>query len=126
MANIVICTHNVLGASEWVGHMSVYLQYIESLRRLGCEVYSQEDLNSEEDATKDANATGGGSAKLLVMRCSMPTTGFSNARHYATATALERITHWWATSATVQQSPSDRMNAASPSRGTMTGPGRAS
>jgi hypothetical protein len=47
MATIIICTHNVLGASEWGGHMWVYLQYIESLRRLGCDVYWMEDLNSE-------------------------------------------------------------------------------
>ena len=58
MATIVICTHNVLGASEWGGHMWVYLQYIESLRRLGCDVYWLEDLNSEKESKKDANPVG--------------------------------------------------------------------
>jgi hypothetical protein len=64
MGTIVICTHNVLGASEWGGHMWVYLQYIESLRRLGFEVYWTEDLNSEKDARKDANAVGNLARKL--------------------------------------------------------------
>jgi hypothetical protein len=64
MATIVICTHNVLGASEWGGHMWVYLQYIESLRRLGCEVYWMEDLNSEKDAKKDDSAVGNLAHKL--------------------------------------------------------------
>lgn len=77
MGTVVICTHNVLGASEWGGHMWVYLQYVESLRRLGCEVYWMEDLNSEKDARKDANAVGnlarkldsfGLSDKLLIFR----------------------------------------------------------
>jgi hypothetical protein len=58
MSTIVICTHNVLGASEWGGHMWVYLQYIESLRRLGCEVYWMEDLDSESESKKDGNSVG--------------------------------------------------------------------
>src|SRR5438128_12212188 len=56
MAMIVICTHNVLGASEWGGHLWVYLQYIESLRRLGCEVYWMEDFDAETESSKDANS----------------------------------------------------------------------
>jgi hypothetical protein len=56
MATIVICTHNVLGASEWGGHTWVYLQYIESLRHLGCEVYWMEDFDSETESRKDANS----------------------------------------------------------------------
>src|SRR5712675_1397203 len=68
MGTIVICTHNVLGASEWGGHMWVYLQYIESLRRLGCEVYWMEDLDSEKDARKDANAVSKLAGKLLIFR----------------------------------------------------------
>ena len=64
MTTIVICTHNVLGASEWGGHMWVYLQYIESLHRLGCEVYWLEDLNSEKESKKDANPVGNLARKL--------------------------------------------------------------
>jgi hypothetical protein len=64
MATIVICTHNVLGASEWGGHMWVYLQYIESLRRLGCEVYWMEDLESEKESRKNPNAIGNLARKL--------------------------------------------------------------
>ena len=64
MATIVICTHNVLGASEWGGHMWVYLQYIESLQRLGCEVYWMEDLDSETESKKDANSVGRLAGKL--------------------------------------------------------------
>ena len=64
MAMIVICTHNVLGASEWGGHLWVYLQYIESLRRLGCEVYWLEDVNSEKESKKDANPVGNLARKL--------------------------------------------------------------
>jgi len=64
MATIVICTHNVLGASEWGGHMWVYLQYIESLRRLGCDVYWLEDLNSEKESKKDSNPVGNLARKL--------------------------------------------------------------
>src|SRR5229473_5849461 len=64
MATIVICTHNVLGASEWGGHMWVYLQYVESLRRLGCEVYWMEDLDSETESRKDANAVNDFARKL--------------------------------------------------------------
>jgi hypothetical protein len=70
MVIIIICTHNVLGASEWGGHMWVYLQYIESLRRLGCDVYWMEDLNSEKDARKDAGAVGNLSRKLNVLALS--------------------------------------------------------
>jgi hypothetical protein len=66
MATIVICTHNVLGASEWGGHMWVYLQYIESLRRLGCEVYWMEDLDSEKDKKKDVSAVTNLARKLDV------------------------------------------------------------
>jgi hypothetical protein len=66
MATVVICTHNVLGASEWGGHLWVYLQYIESLRRLGCEVYWMEDLDSEKDKRKDANAVSKLARKLDV------------------------------------------------------------
>src|SRR5690348_3301677 len=58
MTTIVICTHNVLGASEWGGHMWVYLQYIESLRRLGCDVYWMEDFDSETESRKDASSVG--------------------------------------------------------------------
>jgi hypothetical protein len=77
MTTIVICTHNVLGASEWGGHMWVYLQYIESLRCLGCEVYWMEDLDSETESTKEANSVGhlarkldgfGLSDKLIIFR----------------------------------------------------------
>ena len=64
MATIVICTHNVLGASEWGGHLWVYLQYIESLRRLGCDVYWLEDLNSEKESKKVANPVGNLARKL--------------------------------------------------------------
>jgi hypothetical protein len=72
MAMIVICTHNVLGASEWGGHLWVYLQSIESLRRLGCEVYWLEDLNSEKESKKDANrsATSPASSMVLASRTS--------------------------------------------------------
>jgi len=56
MSTIVICTHNVLGASEWGGHTWVYLQYIESLRRLGCDIYWMEDFDSETESQKDANS----------------------------------------------------------------------
>ena len=64
MTTIVICTHNVLGASEWGGHMWVYLQYIESLRQLGCEVYWMEDLDSETESKKDAKSVGRLARKL--------------------------------------------------------------
>src|SRR4051794_39602 len=64
MTTVVICTHNVLGASEWGGHMWVYLQYVESLRRLGCEVYWMEDFESEKDARKAPDAIGKLAAKL--------------------------------------------------------------
>jgi hypothetical protein len=46
--------------------MWVYLQYLESLRRLGCEVYWMEDLNSEKDAKKDTSAVWNLARKLDV------------------------------------------------------------
>jgi hypothetical protein len=57
--------------------MWVYLQYIESLRRLGCEVYWTEDLDAETESRKDANSVGhlarkldgfGLSDKLIIFR----------------------------------------------------------
>jgi hypothetical protein len=38
--------------------MWVYLQYIESLRCLGCEVHWMEDLDSETKSTDEANSVG--------------------------------------------------------------------
>jgi hypothetical protein len=44
--------------------MWVYLQYIESLRQLGCEVYWMEDLDSETESKKDAKSVGRLARKL--------------------------------------------------------------
>lgn len=98
MAMIVICTHNVLGASEWGGHMWVYLQYVESLRRLGCDVYWMEDFNSEKDAKKDAHAIGtlarklevfGLSDKLIIFRQLEPPLGGRSDVEFLTTTEAE-------------------------------------
>lgn len=39
MATVVVSTHNVVNFPDGGGHFWVYMQYIEGLRRAGCDVY---------------------------------------------------------------------------------------
>ncbi len=46
MTTVVISTHHTVKFLEGGGHFWVYLQYVEGLRRRGCEVYWLEQLDS--------------------------------------------------------------------------------
>ena len=50
MATVILSTHNVVNFPGGGGHFWVYLQYVESLRRAGCEVYWLEQFRPYEDA----------------------------------------------------------------------------
>ncbi len=39
MATVILSTHNVVNFPDGGGHFWVYMQYVEGLRRVGCEVY---------------------------------------------------------------------------------------
>src|SRR5262245_4888578 len=44
MATVILSTHNVVNFPDGGGHFWVYLQYVEGLRRAGCDVYWLEQL----------------------------------------------------------------------------------
>jgi hypothetical protein len=56
MTTVVVSAHNVASFPEGGGHFWVYMQYVQGLRRLGCEVYWLEALLSSGDAERDAAA----------------------------------------------------------------------
>ena len=47
MATIVVSPFDVVGFPEGGGHFWVYMQYVQSLRRLGCDVYWLEQLPAQ-------------------------------------------------------------------------------
>jgi hypothetical protein len=49
MAVVVLSTHNVVNFPDGGGHFWVYLQYVEGLRRAGCEVYWLEQFRPYDD-----------------------------------------------------------------------------
>ncbi len=51
---IVLSAYNVLNYPEGGGHFWVYMQYVQGLRRLGCDVYWLEKLQGRRNATPDA------------------------------------------------------------------------
>lgn len=54
MATVVLSTHNVVNYPEGGGHFWVYLQYVEGLRRAGCDVYWLEQFVPWNDPPVDA------------------------------------------------------------------------
>jgi hypothetical protein len=54
MTTVVLASYNLAGAREFGGHVWVYLQYAEALRRLGCEVFWLESFPSSGDRCGDA------------------------------------------------------------------------
>src|SRR5882724_12480643 len=46
MPTVVVSPFNVLNFSEGGGHFWVYMQYVQGLRQLGCEVYWLEQFHS--------------------------------------------------------------------------------
>ena len=45
---VVISTHNVVNFPDGGGHFWVYMQYVEGLRRAGCDVYWLEQFRPYE------------------------------------------------------------------------------
>jgi hypothetical protein len=54
MATVVISPVNVVKFLDGGGHFWVYMQYVQGLRQLGCEVYWLERFRSSGDQTRDA------------------------------------------------------------------------
>jgi hypothetical protein len=47
MATVILSTHNVVNFPDGGGHFWVYLQYVEGLRRAGCDVYWLEQFRPD-------------------------------------------------------------------------------
>ena len=56
MTTVVIAPSNVAGFPDGGGHFWVYMQYVQGLRRLGCDVYWLEHLLASGDARRDEDA----------------------------------------------------------------------
>lgn len=56
MSIVIISPVNVVNFLEGGGHFWVYMQYVQGLRRLGCEVYWLENFRSSGDEEQDAAA----------------------------------------------------------------------
>jgi hypothetical protein len=54
MSVVVVSCYNVASFPEGGGHFWVYLQYVEGLRRIGCEVYWLERFKRSRDPARDA------------------------------------------------------------------------
>jgi hypothetical protein len=54
MATVVVSTYKVASYLEGGGHFWVYMQYVQGLQRLGCDVYWLEKLRSTCNAGQDA------------------------------------------------------------------------
>jgi len=56
MATIVVSPFDVANFPEGGGHFWVYMQYVQGLSRLGCEVYWLEQFRRGKDPDRDARA----------------------------------------------------------------------
>jgi len=56
MTTVVISPSNVASFPEGGGHFWVYMQYVQALKRLGCDVYWLEHVQSSGDARRDEEA----------------------------------------------------------------------
>ena len=54
-ATVVISVYKVANFPDGGGHLWVYMQYVEGLRRLGCEVYWLEQIRLPGEPERDAN-----------------------------------------------------------------------
>src|SRR5688572_6214651 len=56
MPTVVISAYNVANFPEGGGHWWVYMQYVQGLRELGCEVYWLEGFRTQGDEQQAAAA----------------------------------------------------------------------
>src|SRR4051812_32559459 len=54
MITVVISVDRVASFPDGGGHFWVYMQYVQALLRLGCNVYWLEQVNADRDPTRDA------------------------------------------------------------------------
>ncbi len=54
MPTIVVSPYNVLNFAEGGGHFWVYMEYVQGLRQLGCEVYWLEQFQTKSEAADQA------------------------------------------------------------------------
>src|SRR5215212_4262925 len=54
MATVVVSAFNVANFPEGGGHFWAYMQYVQGLRQLGCDVYWLENFRSTGDPSRDA------------------------------------------------------------------------
>src|SRR4051794_3215398 len=54
MATVVLAPSNVVNFPEGGGHCWVYMQYVQGLRQLGCDVYWLEGFRGTGDEARDA------------------------------------------------------------------------
>src|SRR5437868_296309 len=55
MVTVVLSPSNVVNFLEGGGHFWVYMQYVQGLRQLGCDVYWLESFRSSGDEQRDAS-----------------------------------------------------------------------
>ena len=90
MPTIVVSPYNVLNFAEGGGHFWVYMEYVQGLRQLGCEVYWLEQFQTKGEAADEARlapylermAQFGLSGKLLLYPTPDPTTPSGLPREY--------------------------------------------
>jgi len=58
MATVIVSPHNVVCFPEGAGHFWVYMQYVQGLRRVGCDVYWLERFYPDRDGQIDQTLVG--------------------------------------------------------------------
>ena len=56
---VVVSPHNVVNYPEGGGHFWVYMQYVQGLRDIGCDVWWMEEFRTLGDAGRDAARIAG-------------------------------------------------------------------
>jgi hypothetical protein len=56
VTRVIVCPRNVVNFLEGGGHFWAYMQYVQGLARIGCDVYWLEELASQGAADADARA----------------------------------------------------------------------
>ncbi len=59
MVTVIISPRRVVKFLDGGGHFWVYMQYVQGLHQLGCEVYWLERFHSSGDQTRDASCAPG-------------------------------------------------------------------
>jgi hypothetical protein len=102
VATVVVSSYNVASFPEGGGHFWVYMQYVQGLRQLGCDVYWLERFRRTRDTARDADAMAtffarmerwGLAGKVLLYTQDQPTNGGESPVEFVGVTrpAAERV-----------------------------------